>query len=97
MNRRAFLGAGLREFPRWQAAPSAPVSGPEDITAQAGLDFTHNSGAFGTKYLPETLGPGARFRLRRRRMARYSARERRRLAGPQETANGSQFARSVSE
>jgi len=32
-----------------------------DITAQAGLHFTHNNGAFGKKYLPETLGPGCAF------------------------------------
>ena len=29
-----------------------------DITAQAGLHFTHNNAAFGKKYLPETMGPG---------------------------------------
>ena len=32
-----------------------------DVTAQAGIHFTHNSGAFGGKYLPETLGPGCAF------------------------------------
>jgi enediyne biosynthesis protein E4 len=32
-----------------------------DITAQAGIRFTHNNGAFGKKYLPETLGPGCAF------------------------------------
>jgi len=26
-----------------------------DITAQAGLRFTHNNAAFGKKYLPETM------------------------------------------
>ena len=30
-----------------------------DITAGAGIRFTHNSGAFGEKYLPETFGSGA--------------------------------------
>jgi len=29
-----------------------------DVTASAGIRFQHNSGAFGAKYLPETLGPG---------------------------------------
>jgi enediyne biosynthesis protein E4 len=29
-----------------------------DITAQAGIHFKHNSGAFGQKYLPETMGSG---------------------------------------
>jgi len=32
-----------------------------DITAQAGIRFRHNSGAFGARYLPETLGPGCAF------------------------------------
>jgi hypothetical protein len=32
-----------------------------DVTASAGVHFQHNSGAFGEKYLPETLGPGCAF------------------------------------
>jgi enediyne biosynthesis protein E4 len=32
-----------------------------DITAQAGIRYTHNNGAFGKKYLPETMGPGCAF------------------------------------
>jgi hypothetical protein len=32
-----------------------------DVTAAAGITFTHNNGAFGKKYLPETLGAGAAF------------------------------------
>ena len=32
-----------------------------DITQQSGIRFTHNNGAFGKKYLPETLGPGLAF------------------------------------
>ncbi len=32
-----------------------------DITQQSGIRFTHNNGAFGKRYLPETLGPGAAF------------------------------------
>ncbi len=32
-----------------------------DVTAQAGIHFKHNSGAFGKKYLPETMGSGACF------------------------------------
>jgi hypothetical protein len=31
------------------------------VTAQAGISFKHNSGAFGKKYLPETMGSGACF------------------------------------
>jgi enediyne biosynthesis protein E4 len=32
-----------------------------DVTRSAGIDFQHNSGAFGAKYLPETMGPGCAF------------------------------------
>ena len=32
-----------------------------DVTVQAGISFKHNSGAFGKKYLPETMGSGACF------------------------------------
>jgi hypothetical protein len=32
-----------------------------DITEAAGIKFQHNSGAFGAKYLPETMGPGCAF------------------------------------
>ncbi len=46
-------------------APTPPrPSGPiqfTDVTEQAGIHFQHNSGAFGQKYLPETMGNGACF------------------------------------
>ncbi len=32
-----------------------------DVTRSAGIHYTHNNGAFGSKYLPETLGPGCAF------------------------------------
>jgi hypothetical protein len=32
-----------------------------DVTSKAGIDFKHNNGAFGEKYLPETMGPGCGF------------------------------------
>ena len=32
-----------------------------DVTAQSGIRFTHNNGAFGRKWLPETMGPGCAF------------------------------------
>ena len=32
-----------------------------DVTKSAGLTFVHYTGAFGKKYLPETLGPGVAF------------------------------------
>jgi hypothetical protein len=58
MDRRTFL-AGLA------AVPSAFAATPDfqlvDVTKQAGIQFIHNSGAFGRKYLPETLGSGCAF------------------------------------
>lgn len=32
-----------------------------EITQAAGIDFVHNNGAFGKKYLPETMGSGCAF------------------------------------
>jgi enediyne biosynthesis protein E4 len=32
-----------------------------DITQSSGIRFVHHNGAFGAKYLPETLGPGCAF------------------------------------
>ena len=32
-----------------------------DTTTKAGIHFVHNNGAFGKKYLPETMGPGCAF------------------------------------
>lgn len=32
-----------------------------EITKEAGIEFVHNSGAFGKKYLPETMGSGCAF------------------------------------
>jgi hypothetical protein len=45
-------------------AAAAPAGGPltfTDVTQAAGIHFRHNSGAFGKKYLPETLGSGCVF------------------------------------
>jgi hypothetical protein len=42
-------------------APPAPAAQFVDVTAQAGIAFRHNSGAFGRKYLPETMGNGGCF------------------------------------
>jgi hypothetical protein len=46
--------------------PFASIGAPQsitfrDVTSQAGIHFTHNNGAFGTKWLPETMGPGCAF------------------------------------
>ena len=40
------------------AAPGAVTGVFTDITTEAGIRFTHANGAFGKKYLPETLGSG---------------------------------------
>ncbi len=40
--------------------PSGAI-GFTDVTSEAGVRFKHNSGAFGKKYLPETIGAGAAF------------------------------------
>ena len=42
------------------AAPS-PGFRFTDVTSHAGIQFQHNSGAFGGKFLPETLGSGCAF------------------------------------
>ncbi|HEX3601916.1 MAG TPA: CRTAC1 family protein [Lacipirellulaceae bacterium] len=41
-------------------APTSAVTF-RDVTQQSGIHFTHNNGAFGKKFLPETLGPGVAF------------------------------------
>jgi hypothetical protein len=47
------------------AATAGPVSAPHikftDITKAAGINFTHNAGKAGKKYLPETMGAGCAF------------------------------------
>ena len=42
---------------------TGPVSAVtfRDVTQQSGIRFAHNNGAFGKKFLPETLGPGVAF------------------------------------
>jgi hypothetical protein len=46
--------------PQVKPRPSGPIEFT-DVTAQAGIHFKHNSGAFGKKYLPETMGSGVCF------------------------------------
>jgi hypothetical protein len=59
--------AGLASLPslRALAAQVAPEKSPgfrfTDVTTKAGIHFQHNSGAFGGKFLPETLGSGCAF------------------------------------
>ena len=47
-----------REVP---AEESVPESKFTDITAAAGIDFSHNNGAIGDKLLPESMGNGVAF------------------------------------
>jgi enediyne biosynthesis protein E4 len=59
--------AGWSQLPRLQAlaaqsgAPANPGFRFTDVTGPAGIQFQHNSGAFGGKFLPETLGSGCAF------------------------------------
>jgi hypothetical protein len=43
------------------AAPPGPGFQLRDVTRQAGITFRHHTGAFGAKYLPETMGSGCAF------------------------------------
>jgi enediyne biosynthesis protein E4 len=72
VNRRSFLWgvAGLASWPQWQVLNAlkaqtvqslSPGFRLADVTAQAGIQFQHNSGAYGGKLLPETLGSGCAF------------------------------------
>ncbi len=65
--RTAFWGVQL-SFCALAVCAQAPKTAPansgitfRDITQRAGIHFVHNNGAFGKKYLPETLGPGVAF------------------------------------
>ena len=57
----AFAAGVLWSFT--QAESSVASGGPTfaDVTPTAGIRFRHNSGAFGRKYLPETMGSGVAF------------------------------------
>jgi enediyne biosynthesis protein E4 len=72
VNRRSFLWgmAGVASWPQLPPLPALraqtagfPTLGFRfsDVTSLAGLRFQHNSGAFGGKFLPETLGSGCAF------------------------------------
>jgi hypothetical protein len=59
LTRRGFIfGLGAAPLLRASAGPGFRLA---DVTQSAGIEFTHNSGAFGAKYLPETMGPGCAF------------------------------------
>src|SRR5262245_18001617 len=43
------------------ASAEIPVAKFSDITAESGLKFRHDNGAYGDKLLPETMGSGVAF------------------------------------
>jgi hypothetical protein len=69
VKRRSFLESGTALalgslFPLHALGANAsgdPLFQLKDVTSQAGIDFRHNSGAYGGKFLPETLGSGCAF------------------------------------
>jgi hypothetical protein len=67
VKRREFIwngiGAGLfaSAVPSLLGASSSPGFRFTDVTGAAGIRFEHNSGAYGGKLLPETLGSGCAF------------------------------------
>ena len=69
MNRRDFLfglfstGIAASAFPAavFPAPPSYLGFQLVDVTSRSGIQFQHNSGAYGGKLLPETLGSGCAF------------------------------------
>ncbi|MGB6667819.1 MAG: CRTAC1 family protein [Candidatus Acidiferrum sp.] len=59
----AFTRAGAPQ-PQRSSTSSPTLSSSvtfRDVTRQAGIQFKHDNGAFGKKWLPETLGPGVAF------------------------------------
>ena len=55
----AGLVAGVRaQAPKAAPRPSTSPVAFTDVTARTGVTFRHTSGAFGKKYLPETMGAG---------------------------------------
>jgi hypothetical protein len=69
LNRRSFL-FGLAGAASASLLPLDLLAAPEtlspgfrltDVTNSAGIHFQHNSGAYGGKLLPETLGSGCAF------------------------------------
>ena len=58
------MSSGFLLKPSWAGelqGPAKPGFRLTDVTSSAGIRFRHNSGAFGGKFLPETLGSGCAF------------------------------------
>ncbi len=58
MKRRTFLAGAALPLMAGSGGPGFRLT---DVTRAAGIDFRHDAGAFGAKYLPETMGPGCAF------------------------------------
>jgi hypothetical protein len=56
----SLAGFSALVFALWAAPPPANVHFT-DVTAAAGIHFTHNAGRTGKKWLPETMGSGVAF------------------------------------
>jgi len=63
LSRRGFLSATAASLTLGSgiAQSASPGFRLTDVSAPAGLDFHHNSGAYGAKFLPETMGSGCAF------------------------------------
>jgi enediyne biosynthesis protein E4 len=66
VNRREFLRTGAEvslglSLPLFRFPGEGPGFQLSDVSSRAGIDFRHNSGAYGGKFLPETLGSGCAF------------------------------------
>jgi enediyne biosynthesis protein E4 len=68
MVKRPLAAVFVFVFPAFLIAQTKTKAAPEtssilfrDVTRQAGIHFVHNNGAFGKKFLPETMGPGVAF------------------------------------
>jgi len=61
VKRRTFLCGAVPILARAVTPAEDPGFRLLDVTAAAGIDFHHNTGAFGAKYLPETMGSGCAF------------------------------------
>src|SRR5439155_3445042 len=55
----------VTQTPRVEVRPKPKLELPElpftDITAESGIEFVHENGAYGDKLLPETMGGGCAF------------------------------------
>jgi enediyne biosynthesis protein E4 len=58
MTRRTFVVGAAAPLLRAANAPDFQLT---DVTAASGIAFKHNNGAYGAKFLPETMGPGCAF------------------------------------